>query len=49
MHALALGAAHAAVPDLEAYLTAQPGAQDSARIKDALELAKSNASRHVVH
>ena len=49
MHALALGAAHAAVADLEIYLARHPGARDSTRIKAALERAKRSMTDHVVH
>jgi regulator of sirC expression with transglutaminase-like and TPR domain len=45
MHALALGAAQAARPDLEAYLSACPKATDGDKVRSLLEKARRGAER----
>jgi len=46
LHALTLGAASAAVPDLEHYLQERPNADDSARITELLRKARARMKQH---
>jgi regulator of sirC expression with transglutaminase-like and TPR domain len=46
LHALAMGATEVARGDLEAYLAVRPRANDAAKVKEALERARSKGTLH---